>query len=59
MVMVEQDHDYRIYRRNSKKPIGDVTTIYEDWRASPVTKDILSKSPLFTIKKRGVWKQRR
>lgn len=57
--MVEQDRDYRIYRRNSKKPIGDVTTIYEDWRASPVTKDILSKSPLFTIKKRGVWKQRR
>ena len=51
MVMVEQDHNYRIDRRNSKKPIGDVTTIYGDWRASPVTKDILSKSPLFT--KRG------
>ena len=60
MVMVEQDHNYRIDRRNSKKPIGDVTTIYGDWRASPVTKDILSKSPLFTIKEGGGgcwWKQ--
>ena len=53
MVMVEQDHNYRIDRRNSKKPIGDVTTIYGDWRASPVTKDILSKSPLFTIREGG------
>ena len=53
MVMVEQDHNYRIDRRNSKKPIGDVTTIYGDWRASPVTKDILSKSPLFTIRGGG------
>ena len=64
MVMVEQDHNYRIDRRNSKKPIGDVTTIYGDWRASPVTKDILSKSPLFTIRGGGegggvVWKERR
>ena len=59
MVMVEQDHNYRIDRRNSKKPIGDVTTIYGDWRASPVTKDILSKSPLFTIREGGGGEERR